>query len=118
MTDKEQLAELEEKLFGIHRPEMQEQLVTDREWVPIKTGVTGVKFLKHGPKHIFDATMHEPLYAPQDNILEDSLRKDAERVAYQENLINRVVYDSLDAEPSSTKTGDEVKDLADAVTEF
>ena len=35
----------------------------------------------------------EPLYPPQEFILEDSLRREAERVAHQENAMNRVVYD-------------------------
>jgi hypothetical protein len=38
----------------------------------------------------------EPLYSPQVNILEDCLRREAERVAHQENLMNRVVYDCVD----------------------
>jgi hypothetical protein len=32
--------------------------------------------------------------------LEDCLRREAERVAQQENLVNRIVYDSVDADPS------------------
>ena len=93
------LAELEEKMFGIYRPAVQEQRITDRDWIPIKTG-TGFKFLKHGPKHIFDAEEHEPLYPPQDGILEECIRKESERIANQENLIQKVVYDCFDPDPS------------------
>ena len=41
----------------------------------------------------------EPLYPPQEFILEESLRREAERVAHQENLMNRVVYDCIDPSP-------------------
>ena len=51
------------------------------------------------PYHIKDAEDFEPLYTPRDNILEDCLRREAERVAHQENLMNRVVYDSIDPSP-------------------
>ena len=84
---------------------MQEQRLTDNDWVPIKTGIPGGKFLKCGPKHIMDAEQNEPLYPPAENILEDCLRREAERVAQQENLVNRIVYDSVDADPS--KSGEE-----------
>jgi hypothetical protein len=57
--------------------------------------------MKNSPKHIFDAEDLEPLYTPQVNILEDCLRREAERVALQENLMNRVVYDCVDAAPNS-----------------
>jgi hypothetical protein len=56
--------------------------------------------MKYGPKHIFDAEDLEPLYSPQVNILEECLRREAERVAHQENLMNRVVYDCVDAAPT------------------
>lgn len=56
--------------------------------------------MKNGPKHIMDAEDLEPLYTPQENILEECLRREAERVAHQENLMNRVVYDSVDAAPT------------------
>ena len=47
-----------------------------------------------------DAEDYEPLYVPQDNILEECLRREAERVAHQENLMNRVVFDSVDPAPN------------------
>lgn len=56
--------------------------------------------MKNGPKHIMDSEDLEPLYTPQENILEECLRREAERVAHQENLMNRVVYDSVDAAPT------------------
>ncbi len=109
------LSELEEKLFGIYRPQSQEQHITEKDWVPLKTG-TGQKFLRHGPKHIYNSDQFEPLYVPQENILEESLRREAERVAYQENLSHKIVYDCYEADPRKSGGGDEpLKDLVDAL---
>jgi hypothetical protein len=66
--------------------------------VNIKTG-TNVVLLKNPPVFIKDAGEFEPLYPPQEFILEESLRREAERVAHQELLMNRVVYDSIDPSP-------------------
>ena len=55
--------------------------------------------MKNGPLHFMDAEELEPLYVPQENILEECLRREAERVAHQENLMNRVVFDSVDIAP-------------------
>jgi hypothetical protein len=38
--------------------------------------------MKNGPRHIMDAEDLEPLYTPQVNILEECLRREAERVAH------------------------------------
>jgi len=49
------------------------------------------------------------LYIHQENILEDCLKREAERVAHQENLMNRVVYDSVnqtDTKPEEQKTAE------------
>ena len=61
---------------------------------------TGVKIMKNGPKHLMDAENYEPLYIPQDNILEECLRREAEKLAHQESVMNRVVYDCLDPPPN------------------
>jgi len=83
-------------LFGACKPKRKEDLyITEEEYVPIKTGQPGYKIMKYGPKHILDADQFEPLYVHQANILEECLRREAERVAHQENLMNRVVYDSV-----------------------
>ena len=93
------LEEIERRLFGIVSQNNLVQEITQKDFIPIRTG-TGVKFMKNGPKHIMDAEDLEPLYTPQENILEECLRREAERVAHQENLMNRVVYDSVDAAPT------------------
>ena len=58
--------------------------------------------MKNGPKHFMDAEELEPLYTPQENVLEECLRKEVERVAHSYNLINRFVYkcDSAPKRPS------------------
>jgi len=68
--------------------------------------------MKNGPCHLLDSEELEPLYIPQENILEDCLRREAERVAHQENLMNRVVYDSVDpAPPHITQNyGEQIED--------
>ena len=37
----------------------------------------------------------EPLYVPKSDILEESLKREIAKICYPENLINRVVYDSV-----------------------
>ena len=101
------LEEIERRLFGIVSQNNLEQEITQKDFIPIRTG-TGVKFMKNGPKHIMDAEDLEPLYTPQENILEECLRREAERVAHQENLMNRVVYDGVDAAPTKLKEEDVV----------
>ena len=66
--------------------------------INVKTGTT-VKHMKNPPFHIKDSYNFEPMYPPQEFILEESLRREADRIAYQENLMNRVVFDSIDASP-------------------
>ena len=49
--------------------------------VEVKTGISH-PVMKVPPYHIKDAEDFEPLYTPRDNILEDCLRREAERVAH------------------------------------
>ena len=55
--------------------------------------------MRNPPNHIKNAGDFEPLYPPQEFILEESLRREAERVVHQENLLNRVVFDAIDPSP-------------------
>lgn len=50
-------------------------------FIPVKTGTT-VKHIKNPPYHIKESFDFEPLYPPQEFILEESLRKEADRIAY------------------------------------
>ena len=49
---------------------------------------------KKGPLHILDSDHLEPTFIHQEYILENCLRREANRIAHQENVMNRVVYDS------------------------
>lgn len=70
----------------------------------------GNKFLKTKPLHILEGDIYEPLYAPQDNIMEDCLRRESERIANQDILINKIVYDCSEAEPGKPAVIDETKE--------
>ena len=50
-------------------------------YIQVKTGTT-VKHFKHPPFHIKDSYDFEPMYPPQEFILEESLRREADRIAY------------------------------------
>ena len=106
------LADLDRQLFGVQGGiEDLDQYLSDSEVLPIKTGVEGYKLLKNGPKHLMDAEQFEPLYIHQESILEDCLRREAERVAHQENLMSRIVYDCMNQsqsqqqQPAANSTG-------------
>ena len=73
---------------------MTDHYIGPDDFIPFKTGVDDLKLLKAAPKHIIDAEQYEPLYIHQEYILESCLRREAQRVAHAENLMNRVVYDS------------------------
>ena len=81
----------------------------ESEEVTVQSGVTQ-PMMKNPPFHIKDAGEFEPLYTPRDNILEDCLRREAERVAHQENHMNRVVYDCIDPSPYTAGNPPEVKE--------
>jgi hypothetical protein len=108
--------EMEEKLFGSKPKKDEELYIRDKDFVPLKTGIEDYKLLKYGPKHILDADCLEPLYIHQENILEDCLHREAERIASQHNLMNRVVYDSVNESKAPSKdekpiSGQEAKEL-------
>ena len=53
------------------------------------------------PEFIDEVEPYEPISLPQENILEECYRRETERVAHPENLMNRVVYDCVDPAPHS-----------------
>jgi len=55
--------------------------------------------MKNPPVHLRGKEDYELLFPPEERILEESLRREAERNSHQENVMNRVVYDSIDANP-------------------
>ena len=48
--------------------------------------------------HIHEASEFEPLYPPQEFILEETLRREAERVS-SDNILGRIVYDAVNPSP-------------------
>ena len=62
IDDKDFLAEMEEKLFGSKQRNEEDLHITEKNFIPIKTGVDNYKLLKYGPLHILDADDFEPLY--------------------------------------------------------
>lgn len=104
-------------LFGVTSGKDPSELyIQEKDHVPLKTGKPGYKIMKNGPKHIMDADQLEPLYIHQTNILEECLKKEAERMAHQENLFNRVVYDSEPPSPPQ-KADSKPKDKEDGVVQ-
>jgi hypothetical protein len=53
-----------------------------------------VKVILNSPHFITKETL-EPLYVPKSDILEESLKREIAKICYPENLINRVIYDSV-----------------------
>ena len=50
-------------LFGHSRPrEGHELYISDKDFVPLKTGIPDLRIMKYGPKHILEADLYEPLY--------------------------------------------------------
>ena len=54
--------------------------------------------MKNPPVHLKEASEFEPLYPPQEFILEETLRKEAERVN-SDSLLGRVVYNAVNPSP-------------------
>lgn len=52
--------------------------------------------LPRSPEFIRVTEPYEPMYIPKQAILEESLRREIERLCFADTLINRVVYDSMD----------------------
>ena len=59
--------------------------------------------MKNPPLHLKEASEYEPLYPPQEFILEETLRREAERASTSDNHLGRVVYDAVN--PSSYWSG-------------
>ena len=63
-----------------------------------KAGVS-IPMMRRAPEFIYSPEPLEPILIPKETIIEDSLRREPERVAHQENLLNKLVYDSINASP-------------------
>lgn len=64
----------------------------------VKTG-TSIPMLAFAPEFIEEVEECELITIPSETILEDSLRHECERILYQETLMNRLIYDSIDPSP-------------------
>jgi len=55
IEEKDYILEMEERLFGC-TPRTEEQLnISEKDFVPLKTGIEDYKLLRWAPKHILDA---------------------------------------------------------------
>lgn len=68
------------------------------QFLNFKTG-TGLPMMQRPHDFIEDMEPYEPIAILKDGILEENIRRDAERMSHQESLMNRVVYDSIDPSP-------------------
>ena len=73
---------------------LQQQIEMQIHYVPVKTGTVHT-LMKNPPIHIKEASEYEPLYPPQEFILEETLRREAERVSATNDILGRVVYDAV-----------------------
>jgi len=78
-----------------------------RTWIPLKDHLCNIKIvfvtfyrerdvnvILNSPHFITKESL-EPLYVPKSDILEESLKREIAKICYPENLINRVIYDSV-----------------------
>jgi hypothetical protein len=66
-------------LFSSNEPQTAEALIRDTN--PPKTG-TGLPMMTKRPEFIEEVEPYEPIAPPQENILEECLRRETERVAH------------------------------------
>ena len=52
--------------------------------------------IPQNPHFIRTSDPLEPVYIPKQNILEETLRREAEKICFHETLMNKVVYDCVD----------------------
>ena len=99
--DEDALLEMEKALFGTFNiTTVDKHEIGSEEFVPFNTGVDEIRMNKKGPLHILDSDLLEPTFIHQEYILENSLRREANRIAHPENVMNRVVYDSQSKNPT------------------
>ncbi|OMJ74656.1 hypothetical protein SteCoe_26367 [Stentor coeruleus] len=64
----------------------------------IKNGISYISLITY-PDLIDEVEPYEPIYTPKENIIEECLRRENERVTNQNSLYYRVVYDCYDTSP-------------------
>lgn len=65
-----------------------------------KTG-TSIPMLSFTPEFIEEVEEYEAITVPSEDILEESLRRECEKILNQDTLMNRLIYDSIDPSPFS-----------------
>jgi hypothetical protein len=71
---------------------------TAKTYIDIYILFRGTEFvlLPNSPNFINHSEPFEPMYIPKQTILEESLRREIERICFADTLINRVVFDCVD----------------------
>ena len=69
----------------------------------LKSG-TGSQIMITPHEFIEDMEPYEPISNIKENTVEECLRRDNERINHPENLMNRVIYDSIDPSPHTHKS--------------
>lgn len=69
-----------------------------------KTG-TSIPMLSFAPDFIDEVEEYESITIPKEMILEESIRRECDRIINQDSLMNRLVYDSIDPSPFSQPEG-------------
>jgi len=61
----------------------------------LKYFISGTDFilLPNSPDFLHHNEPFEPMYIPKQTILEESLRREIERICFADTLLNKVVYD-------------------------
>lgn len=55
--------------------------------------------MPNSPEFINHNEPFEPMYIPKQTILEESLRREIERICFADTLLNKVVFDCADPSP-------------------
>lgn len=63
--------------------------------------ISGTDFvlLPNSPEFILHNEPFEPMYIPKQTILEESLRREIERICFADTLLNKIVFDCQDPSP-------------------
>jgi cytosolic carboxypeptidase protein 2/3 len=57
---------------------------------------TDFVLLPQNPIFVHGTENLEPVYLPKQTILEESIRREAEKICFPDTLMNKVVYDCVD----------------------
>ncbi|CAD8070138.1 unnamed protein product [Paramecium sonneborni] len=94
----------DEHFYGINKSlyyKTEEQKNEIKKMDPEYLTRTGTDFvlLPNSPEFINHNEPFEPMYIPKQTILEESLRREIERICFADTLLNKVVFDCADPSP-------------------